>query len=618
MKMYYPDSLWLGTDQELIWFDTKSWHYGMVRNITTSPQDVIRLNTLAPERKDGNAWMLLQLSGSVAHYNVHSRTFQFMDENSDPVLPFTLVKHIAYDAYGDVWIGGHALTRWNHQSMRFDTTMRLYGGTKNYNTDILTMVADSAGSLWLHNAENGLLQYNITDRVFRQFSMKDGLPSNTIIGLSPVIEGILFMSMPHHLIRMDTKNYGIEVFANEADLPEEISSGRSMYWHEESKRMYAFYRNAIIRFPLVRPRSNFEGNDIIVQELEINDKHKLYYPADNVNLESRENNLSIYYTIIDFEQSNDYQFAYNFDDSKDWTNVASQRVVHLTDLTSGNHQLQIKATGKSGKQKVSIFHFSIKRPFWKQAWFISLIALLFSGIIYLIFRTRESRIRQKANLDRQIAVAEMKALHAQMNPHFIFNSLNSIKEMVLQNDAKDASRYLSDFAHLIRMTLDHSRQTFVSLRSTMEYLTAYVKMEQIRKSNFDFQMDADPALDPDETLIPPMLIQPFIENAIWHGVNGNKNHINIRVKFKRLDGHLLCTIEDNGIGIDKSKEKKNGSNTAHHSVGIDNIQTRIDLLNQKHHFKSKIEITDKHVPGNGTMTGTIVKITLPLEIQEQT
>ncbi len=141
-------------------------------------------------------------------------------------------------------------------------------------------------------------------------------------------------------------------------------------------------------------------------------------------------------------------------------------------------------------------------------------------------------------------------------------------------------------------------------------------MERIRKSNFSFQIHAEPELDLYETMIPPMLIQSFIENAIWHGADGHKKAINITVAFRRLDGHLVCIIEDDGMGIDKAKEKKNGVKSSHQSVGINNIQTRIDLLNQKHHFKSKIEFTDKHVVSNGTMTGTIVKITLPLEIRE--
>ena len=615
LKMYHKDTIWMGTHAGLIWLDTKTWNYGKVK-IQGFPNSNLQFDVLGPADSNGVAWLIELLDGRVARYNLNTRRFKVMDSQSNPPVPFSLIKHHAYDSFGDVWFAGHSLARWNHETMEFDTLIKVYGGSHKFNDDILAMVADKAGSLWLHNAENGLLQYKIREKSFRQFNMKDGLPSNTIIALSPVINSILFMSTPHNLVRMDTRNFGIEIFGNESDLPEENSIARSMFWDDQGKKMYAFYKSEIIRFPLTRPDTDLESNSIIVQELEINNEKKIYYPEDKIKLKHKENTLAIYYTIIDFEQSNDYQFAYNFDHSKEWTNVSSQRVIHLTKLQPGEHNLQIRATGKSGKQKISQFEFTVQRPFWNQAWFFSILALLISGIIYLIFRIRENRIREKANLDNQISVAEMKALHAQMNPHFIFNSLNSIKEMVLQNDVNEASRYLSDFAHLIRMTLDQSRQTFISLRSTMEYLSSYVKMEQIRKSNFIFKMHAEPSLDLDETLIPPMLIQPFIENAIWHGLDGSRNSIDISVYFKCLDGHLVCTIEDDGIGIDETTKKNNGMKPKHQSVSINNIQKRIDLLNQKHHFNSRIEISDKHVQGNGVVTGTLVKITLPLEIQE--
>lgn len=610
MEMYHPDTIWMGTAENMMWLHTKTWTFGKIQ-----PKEKFNFTILAPN-KNGVAWMLLQLDGSIGKYDIQSGKLQTFNQYTDPEAPFAMVKHLAYDAFGDVWIGGHSLARWHHKKMDFDTLIKVYGGSHKYNDDILTMVADDEGSLWIHNVENGLLQYDIQNKTYRQFTLKDGLPSNSILSLSPVINNYLFVMTPHHLARMDTRNYGIEIFGNESELPEEISTARYMYYDETGKRMYGFYKDEIIRFPLERPLSSQEGNEIIIQELEINNQAKIYYPGKDIKLRPGENTLSIYYTIIDFEQSNDYQFAYKLNNSEDWTNVSSQRAIHLTDLNPGSYKLQIRATGKSGKQKVSQFSFQILRPFWLQAWFLTFAGVAISGIIYLIFAIRERRIKEKANLDNQIAVSEMKALHAQMNPHFIFNSLNSIKEMVLQNDVKDASRYLSDFAHLIRMTLDQSRTTFISLRKTMEYLSAYVEMEQIRKSSFTFSMKADPSLDLDDTLIPPMLIQPFIENAIWHGVADHHHSISIKVSFKKVLDHLICTIEDDGIGIEKAIGRKNGNNTKHQSVSISNIQKRIDLLNQKHRFNSNIEILDKQSQGNGGSSGTLVKIKLPLEIQE--
>jgi len=237
------------------------------------------------------------------------------------------------------------------------------------------------------------------------------------------------------------------------------------------------------------------------------------------------------------------------------------------------------------------------------------------ALVYSFYKWRIAQIRKRADLDKLLSQTEMKALHAQMNPHFIFNSLNSIREMILNNENHEASRFLSKFAHLIRITLDQSRQQVISLRNSMDYINRYVEMEKIRNSRFHFAMQADPDLELDETILPPMLIQPFIENAIWHGTNGDGKMIEIKVDFAKQGERLVCTIEDNGVGIDHSlKSKINGDQ--HQSVGIANIKNRIDLLNQKYGMKSSITVKDKSEPGNRALSGTLVTITLPLEMTE--
>jgi sensor histidine kinase YesM len=279
--------------------------------------------------------------------------------------------------------------------------------------------------------------------------------------------------------------------------------------------------------------------------------------------------------------------------------------------------LEVAAAGKSGVRKTNSLAFEIAPPFWATAWFILLCLFLVSGVIYLIYRKRIAQFQQKANLDRLLSQTEMKALHAQMNPHFIFNSLNSIREMILNNETQEASKFLGNFAHLIRITLDQSRQSFISLRNTMDYLNRYIEMEKIRNPDFHFRMEVDRELDPDETVLPPLLIQPFIENAIWHGMNGEEKEINILVQFKKKDEQLVCTIEDDGIGIDQAIVKKNEKTNGHQSVSIANIKKRIELLNRKHDLHSSIAIKDKNADDDYAGTGTVVSITLPLEINEE-
>jgi LytS/YehU family sensor histidine kinase len=138
---------------------------------------------------------------------------------------------------------------------------------------------------------------------------------------------------------------------------------------------------------------------------------------------------------------------------------------------------------------------------------------LLSVALFYLHRQRIKSIQQKANLDNLVAQTEMKALHAQMNPHFIFNCLNSIREMILNNETRNASHYLSKFAQLIRITLNHSSKPFISLQNTIDYLQRYLEMELIRTNQFIYKMEVDQHLHPEDIMLPPMLIQPFIEKC---------------------------------------------------------------------------------------------------------
>ncbi len=234
-----------------------------------------------------------------------------------------------------------------------------------------------------------------------------------------------------------------------------------------------------------------------------------------------------------------------------------------------------------------------------------------AAAIYYLYRNRINQIQQKANIDKLLAEYEMKALHAQMNPHFIFNCLNSIQEMILNNENQQASHYLSKFAQLIRITLNNSLKPFITLQNTTDYLHRYLVMEQLRTSQFTYSIEVDEELQPKEIMLPPMLIQPFIENAIWHGASPGRE-IQLHIRFLRENHQLICIVEDNGIGIQASLKKK-VSQLSDHSVGIDNIRQRIQLLNEKYDLHSSITIEDKSdlVPQNGT--GTVVTLHLPIK-----
>jgi ligand-binding sensor domain-containing protein/two-component sensor histidine kinase len=614
MQRYHADTIWLGTNAGLLWFDTKSERYGKLAELKKLPELKGFFAMLAPPHPDGSAWMVSFMKGSLARYDITSRTFRFFTKNSQPALPFNRVKAVVYDAYGDVWVSGHGLTRWNNRLQVFDTTIYVYSGVNKFYEDILAISADKEGSLWLHNARNALLEYQINNKQFISYTFNDGLPSSEIRALSPVIENKLWIGCNNQLAVFDTRTKKTMLFNESDGLPESRPSGRVIDYDSSSNMYFLSCNNHILFFPKTLPASRVKARELLIEEMVVNDRKRFFNPANKLKLQPGENNLALYFSIIDFEHGNDYKFSYRLNDGTDWINIANQRMINLTGLSPGKYLIALRATAKSGDQYLKQLEFSIAPPFWKRTWFFISMGILLTTLAFALYRYRVKTVRQKANLDKLLAQTEMKALHAQMNPHFIFNSINSISEMILNNENKDASHYLSKFAHLIRVTLDQSGKAFVSLRNTMDYLQRYIEMEQIRNNHFTFTMSAEPVLDLDEIQLPPMLIQPFIENAIWHGITDGRKDIAINVTFKKEGEQLVCIIEDNGIGIKRSLAEN--KTATHRPVGISNIRNRIQLLNEKHQMQCSLAINDKSEISAASGTGTVVTLRLPLELKE--
>ncbi len=310
------------------------------------------------------------------------------------------------------------------------------------------------------------------------------------------------------------------------------------------------------------------------------------------------------------------RFAYRIMNKNDsvWIESGTQQNILLTNIAPGNYRLQVKAYAFDNKwpEQTKEIEIIIQPPFWKTTWFYLAVGLLIITIAYFLYNRRIKQIEQKAYVDKLMAQTEMKALHAQMNPHFIFNCLNSIREMILENENKQASHYLSKFAQLIRVTLNNSTKPFISLKDNIDYLNRYLEMEQIRTSHFTYEIQIDKKLQPEDILFPPMLIQPFIENAIWHNSLPKNERMKLSIRFLYNDNRLVCIIEDNGIGIETSLRKKE-TQQSHHSVGIANIRQRIEVLNEKYNLQSSIKIEDKSNLTLSDGTGTIVTLQLPIK-----
>lgn len=223
----------------------------------------------------------------------------------------------------------------------------------------------------------------------------------------------------------------------------------------------------------------------------------------------------------------------------------------------------------------------------------------------------------QAEFNKKITEIEMTALRAQMNPHFLFNVLNSIKYYMVQNDARTASRYLTKFAQLIRLILNNSKSHMVKLNDELKALELYIEMESFRFNNkFDYTIEVENGVATEQIDIPPLILQPFVENAIWHGLmhkEDGRGQISIQVKPCEQDDHTICfVIEDNGIGREKAGIIKTRSATQHKSVGTKITQDRIEMTNKLYETNAKVEIVDLKDAYTAKPIGTRVIVHLPI------
>ncbi len=218
----------------------------------------------------------------------------------------------------------------------------------------------------------------------------------------------------------------------------------------------------------------------------------------------------------------------------------------------------------------------------------------------------------KTQLQQQATELEMRALRAQMNPHFIFNSLNSINRFILEKNSPQASRYLTKFSRLMRMILQNSQASLISMERELESLELYLNLEVLRFDNhFDYKISVAEDLDPSELRVPPLIIQPYVENAVWHGLMHKEEKGQLDIEVSREDNYLYVRVVDNGIGRRKAAELASKSATKHKSMGLKITADRIAMIRRAHSDESVIKLNDLVGP-DGCAVGTEVIIKIPV------
>lgn len=372
---------------------------------------------------------------------------------------------------------------------------------------------------------------------------------------------------------------------------------------------YAYFatNNGLIYFSYHGANSNHEAPKVLISSI-ANNKIKLRLNEAVHTLAPSNNNITFTYSAIDF-QNKSITYRYRLKADASWTETKSRRL-EFSSLEPGDYAFELSAkSNNSNWSTPTRVNFSLKRHFWQTAWFITGIFLLAGFAFYkaavVITKRQKNKEQQQLRLKNKILMLEQRALQAMMNPHFVFNIMNSIQHYINTKDTNSANKILTGFAKLIRKNLEICTKSFISLDEEIDYLELYLSLEKKRfGEKFQYTIYVSNAIDKEETLIPSMILQPYIENAIWHGLmpkeEGGK--LDIRIDLKDQD-HLLIQIIDDGVGIDNSLKNKKGH---HVSKGMSLTKERINLLNQIGVNPIQIDIRQ-----NG-ISGTYVAILVPL------
>ena len=337
--------------------------------------------------------------------------------------------------------------------------------------------------------------------------------------------------------------------------------------------------------------------------------------TNNIEITYDKNSIDFSYLTFAYGTGQDIVYQYKIAELDEEWFTTRDRTARFVALPSGNYTFKVRTLkNDSNWTKASVIHFSVLPAIWQTWYFWVTIGVVFVIVVSSIAYSSIKNANERNEMNARIEALKQSSLSSQMNPHFVFNVLNSILTFLLTNSQRNAAKYLSSFAWLMRKTFHLSRESKVSLEEEIDVLTAYFKLEKLRiDEKVEFRLEIDSDLDVETIKVPPLILQPFVENAILHGISQDKKSI-ISVNLTKEEGYMKVVIKDNGIGIEKSiKEKeKHPHSKSHKSSGLDISKERVALLHKVKNEKALVEIVDLSSFESANKTGTRVTFYLPL------
>jgi two-component sensor histidine kinase len=540
-----------------------------------------------------------------------------------------------------IWLGtNHELYRYNKATGETKAIIPV-NTIKHTSFTVTHIETDKQSNLWFSTLEKGMGFYDRQKNSiqFYPYPKKNSNTSTTypVKTFCYKSDNNFFVAVMDSLPAIFNKKNGVYAFIDDASLKKSADSttdikvdklgnllvikGGALYMckaSESNALAAAIKLDSSLLTPFIRSVTLRNGEEIATID---------YNPEllKALTLKYDQNSFVIYYDLNDFGDKARMQFAWKMEGvTNGWVampmlNFDSANFAYIRDLEPGKYlfELKVRVGNEDWRKQQASMAIIVNPPFWQTWWFRLSVIVFLAVLIYVIVKLRVRTVRKterlKAKHEKELLELEAKALRAQMNPHFIFNCLNSIKSLIQQHEEEKSVRYLTTFSKLIRNLFNSADKKEISLHDEIETCKLYLQLESMRfDTKFSFAVNVDENMDLKSIQVPALIIQPFIENAIWHGIVPRNTGGKVLLNVIRKADVIEVMIDDDGIGREAAAQNKSVSSLAHQSKGVNLTQSRLELNNLLQQRQATLEIIDKH-DENGLATGTTVIIKIKEE-----
>ncbi|MCP1383535.1 sensor histidine kinase [Runella salmonicolor] len=572
----HRNRLWAGTEDGLFWYDPV---HDSFQEFALQPSHQGAKKVIYDIVSDASNTLWVASSGGILR--IDAQTQRVQQFSTEAGLSDFVVNRLLLDNQQNLWVATRkGLNYFNTKTHKITQFIQQNPTNDDLNV-VLGMAFDQKGKLWIA-ARGGLSVLDVPQKTFKNFTEKEGFNASQCNDLFIDSDQNVWISTQGNLYVFDQKNRNFRQFTVNDGLfgsfmYDRISAVNGQLFVNFIGAVSYFRPSKLLQNPASAPLV-FTGFKVLEQEIPFNQNQVASSP---INIHYDQNIITFEFTALDFINPQKAVFSHKLEGfANDWSAPHAKHTITYTNLDGGDYTFWVRTLNDSGKWNAPIsFKISIEPPFWKTWWFRALTLTSLLGILYWFYRAKLIQERREASIRQQRAEAENKALRAQMNPHFVFNCMNTIEYYILSNQADKASAFLQNFSLLVRNILENSQYDLIPLTQELDTLKLYIELEKERAEGaFSYDITLDETV-PNKCQLPPLILQPFVENAILHGLRHKTNEKGqLSIRIWQADKSLWVEIQDNGVGRKAAAEIHQKQQRKKQSLGMKVTADRISAL----------------------------------------